>query len=105
MTPDGKDRVVVDTGIIMAVIAYRSKSLVPVFDKANNIKERREKIKEAKAANPRKIELVCLKNRYGVANFSCYFDYYPANDLFQPCSDAELDFSPTVPQRKAGRKL
>lgn len=34
MTPDGKDRVVVDTGIIMAVIAYRSKSLVPVFDKA-----------------------------------------------------------------------
>ena len=77
----------------------------PVFDKANNIKERREKIKEAKAANPRKIELVCLKNRYGVANFSCYFDYYPANDLFQPCSDAELDFSPTVPQRKAGRKL
>lgn len=34
MTPDGKDRVVVDTGIIMAVIAYRSKILVPVFDKA-----------------------------------------------------------------------
>lgn len=34
MTSDGKDRVVVDTGIIMAVIAYRSKSLVPVFDKA-----------------------------------------------------------------------
>lgn len=34
MTSDGKDRVIVDTGIIMAVIAYRSKSLVPVFDKA-----------------------------------------------------------------------
>lgn len=27
MTLDGKDRVVIDTGIIMAVIAYRSKSL------------------------------------------------------------------------------
>lgn len=75
----------------------------PVFDKANNIKERREKIKEAKAANPRKIELVCLKNRYGVANFSCYFDYYPANDLFQPCSDAELDFTPQTSINKMRR--
>lgn len=77
----------------------------PLFDRSNNVKERREKIKEAKAANPRKIELVCLKNRYGVANFSCYFDYYPANDLFQPCKDTELDFTPATPQKKAGRKL
>jgi len=46
------------------------------------IKEKRKKIREEKAKNPRKIELVCLKNRYGIANFSCYFDYYPANDLF-----------------------
>lgn len=76
-----------------------------IFDKANNIKERREKIKEAKAANPRKIELSCLKNRYGIANFSCYFNYYPANDLFQPCEDSELDFTPATTQRKAGRRL
>ena len=55
----------------------------PVFDKQNGIKEKREKIKTAKAQNPRDIELVCLKNRYGIANFSCYFDYYPANDLFE----------------------
>ena len=64
----------------------------PIFDKANNIKERRAKIKEAKAANPRKIELVSLKNRYGVATFSCFFDYYPANDLYTVCNEAELDF-------------
>lgn len=76
----------------------------PIFDKQNNIKERREKIKEAKAADPRKIELCCLKNRYGIANYSCYFNYYPANDLFTECSSAELDFTPnTTP--KAGRKL
>ena len=31
MTPD---RVVVDTGVIMAVVAYRSRRLRPVFDKA-----------------------------------------------------------------------
>lgn len=77
----------------------------PLFDKSNNIKERREKIKEAKAATPRKIELVCLKNRYGVANFSCFFNYYPANDLFTPCSDAELDFTPTTAPKKAGKRL
>lgn len=29
-----KDRVVVDTGVIMAVVAYRSKRLAPVFEKA-----------------------------------------------------------------------
>lgn len=77
----------------------------PVFDKANNIKERRQRIKEAKAATPRKIELCCLKNRYGIANYSTYFDYYPAADLFTECSPDELDFDEQAPQRKTGRKL
>ena len=36
MTARRKDRVVVDTGVIMAVIAYRSKRLVPVFEKARS---------------------------------------------------------------------
>ena len=53
-----------------------------VFSKSEKIKEKREMIKKAKAANPRQIELVCLKNRYGIANFSCYFEYYPKADLF-----------------------
>ena len=72
------------------------------FDKQNNIKERRKIIKEAKAADPRKIELVCLKNRYGRATFSCYFDYFPKYDLFQPGEEQE---SGSATQRKAGRKL
>lgn len=54
-----------------------------IFDKQNNIKARRNRINAAKRETPREIELVCLKNRYGVANFSCFFDYYPAHDLFQ----------------------
>ena len=66
----------------------------PLFNDANKIKEKRDKVKEAKAADPRKIELSCLKNRYGIANFSAYFNYYPANDYFEPCSDAEIDFTP-----------
>ena len=75
----------------------------PLFDKANAIKEKRAKVKEAKAATPRKVELVCLKNRYGIANYSAYFNYYPAADLFTVCDDAELDFAaaPTT----AGRRL
>lgn len=54
----------------------------PVFDSDKKIKEKRETVRRAKAENPRKIELLCLKNRYGLANYSCYFKYYPANDLF-----------------------
>lgn len=67
-------------------------------DSKAKIKEKREKIKEAKAATPRKIELVCLKNRYGIANFNCLFDYYPANDLFRPGTDREPE------QPKGGRR-
>ena len=53
-----------------------------LFSEANKIKDKRERIRIAKSSNPRKIELICLKNRYGVSNYQCYFDYYPKNDLF-----------------------
>lgn len=55
-----------------------------IFDSDRNskVKAKRDAVKKAKAENPRKIELSCLKNRFGTASFSCYFDYYPANDLF-----------------------
>ena len=71
-----------------------------IFDGKEKIKEKRQKIKEAKAATPRKIELVCLKNRYGVSSYSAYFDYYPEFDLFTEgvCNEEEKP-------RKAGRKL
>ena len=62
------------------------------FEKAGDkVKEKREIVKKAKAANPRKIELSCLKNRYGIANYSCYFNYYPANDLFIEDTGAEFE--------------
>lgn len=54
----------------------------PVFSEEKKIKEKRQRIREAKAENPRKLELVCLKNRYGISSFNCGFEYYPANDLF-----------------------
>lgn len=74
----------------------------PLFEKANSIKEQRAKVKEAKAATPRRIELVCLKNRYGVSSYSCYFDYYPAADLFIETDSAGESFTNTP---KAGRRL
>lgn len=54
-----------------------------LFSKASaSIKDKREAIREAKAAMPRKIELSCLKNRYGIASYKCGFNYYPKYDLF-----------------------
>lgn len=53
------------------------------FAKEGNIIEKRKKIVEAKSSTPRQIELVCLKNRYGISNYSSYFDYYPTCDYFR----------------------
>ena len=55
-----------------------------LFDKDAKLKVKRETIKEAKAAHPRDIELVCLKNRYGVSSYSCSFKYYARYDYFVP---------------------
>ena len=55
----------------------------PIFDKEKGVKEKREKVRDAKAAIPREIELVCLKNRYG-RSYNVHFRYYPQYDLFMP---------------------
>ena len=56
----------------------------PIFDCQGKINEKRQKVKAAKASNPRRIELVCLKNRFGISSYSCMFDYYPQFDYFRP---------------------
>lgn len=58
-----------------------------IFSKDKNIKEKREKIKAAKLAVPRKVQLICLKNRYGRSSYDCGFNYYPQYDLFIPEDD------------------
>lgn len=65
--------------------------------------EKRKIVKEQKKANPRKIELVCLKNRYGVSSYSCYFDYYPKYDLFVETTIDEA--APAVQISKGGTVL
>lgn len=61
----------------------------PFTDKGDNITEKREAIRKAKAAEIRKIELVCLKNRFGKSGFEIYFDYDPAHDIFTPGTHTE----------------
>lgn len=56
----------------------------PIFDKEGKIREKREKIREEKASPERKVELVCLKNRYGISSYRVGFSYYPQYDLFKP---------------------
>lgn len=52
-------------------------------DAGKKIVEKRQRVKEAKAANPREIRLVCLKNRYGGVDWHTNYRYYPAFDLFE----------------------
>ena len=84
----------------------------PLFSEVNKIKEKRKRIRQEKSENPRKIELQCLKNRYGTANFSCCFDYYPRNDLFLQssheefiqCDNNENPFEDTNPSNSSKHK-
>lgn len=56
----------------------------PAFigSKEASITVKRNVIKDEKSRIPRRIELVCLKNRYGSANYSMNFDYNPQYDTF-----------------------
>lgn len=63
----------------------------PLFDEDKKIKAKRARIKAAKKAIPREIELVCLKNRYGISSYSCGFMYYPQFDLFEIDKSYEQD--------------
>ncbi len=52
------------------------------FNSSQEIIKKREIVRVAKAEIPRKLQLVCLKNRYGRSSYECDFDYYPESDLF-----------------------
>ena len=48
----------------------------PIFEKSAHLNE--------------KVELICLKNRYGRSGYRCLFNYYPAYDYFEPCTQDEM---------------
>lgn len=68
-----------------------------MFDKEKGLKQKREAVRAAKKANPREIELVCLKNRYGVSSYTCRFQYYAKNDYFVPRDESNTVGQPREP--------
>ena len=58
-----------------------------IFSKEGNLKEKREKVKAAKKAIPRKVKLCSVKHRLQNPIYECYFDYYPQFDLFIPAAE------------------
>lgn len=68
--------------------------------KKENKAQKRDMVRQAKAATPRRIKLVCLKNRYGISSFSCFFNYYPANDLFTVDDETTADDFDDLPDER-----
>lgn len=71
--------------VVWCLQFYREKDDKGEYKILNN-----SKIEEMKKENPRKINLKCLKNRYG-GNYDCYFRYYPAADYFENCEDFKFE--------------
>lgn len=61
-------------------------------------------LKKEEAKEHRAIELVCLKNRYGVKDFSCYFEYTPMYDLFVEKDSREATTDSKKPEEKRQMK-
>ena len=53
-----------------------------IFEQDKKGALKREAIREAKAANPRRVKLCSIKHRGQNAFYDCYFDYRPQYDLF-----------------------
>lgn len=59
----------------------------------NIINNNRDILNQAKLQAPGKVELVCLKDRFGTPIYNCDFNYYSKHDCFIPEEDDEYDFN------------
>lgn len=55
-----------------------------MFEKEKDIIKKRKAVIAAKKEIPRKVELCCLKNRYGISSYYAAFKYDPRYDLYVP---------------------
>ena len=67
-----------------------------LFDLNGKINEKREKLMEAKAENPRRLELVCLKNRGGNPVFSSNLEFYAGESRFQSEGQRDIQILPDL---------
>ena len=74
-----------------------------VFE-STNITEKREAINAAKSAIPRRVELTCLKNRFGRVGDAITFNYFPQCDLYVDTGTAELDAPPSLVPKQGREK-
>ena len=75
----------------------------PIFESAKDLNKKRDRVREAKAANPREVEVICLKSRYTTPGYRCLFNYYPQYDYFEVCNknkEIEQSSAPAKPQYK-----
>ena len=76
----------------------------PIFSQEGKLKEKREKVKAAKKAIPRKVKLCSVKHRLQNPIYECYFDYYPQFDLFVPAAEPVYTEGSNLAQKVRGRK-
>ena len=67
----------------------------PEFEKLKTITEKRDRVRREKNATPRRLELVALKNRYGISSYCVGFDYFPSVDLFREV-DTEFEAAEAI---------
>lgn len=68
------------------------------------IKEKRAILETERNKEPRSIELVGLKNRFGKARSKLYFHYYAGNDLYVETDNLDPEWQPAKESKKAGNK-
>lgn len=54
------------------------------YEKTKDNSQKRTLLTHYMAEDPRKVELVCHKNRFGISSYRCSFDYHPQYDYFEP---------------------
>lgn len=61
-----------------------------LFEEEKGVTKKRDRLREAKDENPRRIQLIPLKNRYGGTRWKVDFKYYPEYDWFEEFSGTAL---------------
>lgn len=86
-------------GLELAVIQAK------IFEEESSQKGRKRKIAaKEKAKEFRRLRLVCLKNRFGLSNYSVEFQYVPKFDTFECHSWEDVNWDAEYPQEEKPKK-
>ena len=97
-----------DQMLAMQLSAVTMKGFYNVIDKngregrETSLAFKRKLLKAAKAMDPRRVQLVCLKNRFGISSYECDFLYFPVNDCFRSITDKANELFPMTIDEETG---